>query len=50
MKNYRTTRTLADSEFVVGYPCKHEPPIDWSSWIMLALFVVFLILLYAEVI
>ena len=50
MKNYRTPRTLSDAEFSVGYPVRNPPQfVDWSSRVMLALFVVFLILLYMEV-
>jgi hypothetical protein len=50
MKNYRTPRTLADSEFVVGYPRKPEPPTEWSGWVTLGLFALFLVLVYMEVI
>ena len=51
MKNYRTPRTLADADFTVGYPVRNPPPsVDWSSWVMLGLFVVFLVLLYLGVV
>lgn len=50
MKNDRTPRTLADAEFTVGYPSRQPAqPVDWSSWVMLALFIGFLVLLYLEV-
>jgi hypothetical protein len=51
MKNYRTPRTQAEAEFTTGYPIiEPEPPVEWSGWITLGLFVVFLILIFLEVI
>ena len=51
MKNFRTPRTQSDCEFLTGYPgVEPDPPTEWSGWITLALFVVFLIFVYMEVI
>ena len=47
----RTPRTQADAEFLTGYPSvEPEPPVEWSGWITLILFALFLVLVYMEVI